>query len=83
MDKFLILDYGNRQANDSEFNILNLMMNAHFGYPNSSGTIRYAEPIIHPNGELISILIIPEAQQFLSQDQRNSLIEDLPEDWNQ
>lgn len=83
MDKFLILNYGSRQLNDSEFNVINAIMNFHFGYPNSTGTERYAEPIVHPNGELVAISIMPAAEPFLSDSQKQSLILQLPADWDQ
>lgn len=83
MDKYLIFNKGSRELNNSEFNILNSMLNFHFGYPNQMGTLTYADPIIHPAGEMVAIPIMPEAQQFISQDQRDSLVAELPEEWNQ
>lgn len=79
---WLIFNIGSRSSNVNEFNRVNNRINLRAGYPNNRGTLKYADPVFHPDGTRVAIFVIKEGRDTeFDSDERSRMIPRLPSDW--
>ena len=79
--QWLIFKLPVKSLNDDQFNSLNDRLNKALGFPNKTGTERYAQPVIGPDGIQVAICICGSAEAALTDAEKLLLVDALPEEW--